>query len=64
MKFSAAECQQQSTRVKGVGDVKSALTSDMETRSLEFVQLVHFGPVFLTLYRIIVKRLHESQKRL
>ena len=44
-KFVAAGCQicqQQSTRMKGVGDLKSTLTLDMEMRSLEFAQLV-FG---------------------
>lgn len=30
----------QSTKLKGVGDLKSALTSDMEMLSLEFAQLV------------------------
>ena len=32
----------QSTKLKGVGDLKSTLTSDMEMQSLEFAQLV-FG---------------------
>ena len=32
----------QSTKMKEVGDLKSALTSDMEMQSLEFAQLV-FG---------------------
>ena len=55
MKFVAAVCQicqQQSTRMKGIGDLKSSLTLEMETWSLEFVQLV-FGMVlayyFLTM---------------
>ena len=30
----------QSTKLKGVGDLKNALTSDMEMQSLEFAQLV------------------------
>ena len=30
----------QSTKMKGVGDLKSALTSDIETQKLEFTQLV------------------------
>ena len=45
MKLVAAEhqiYQQQSTRMKGIGDLKSAFTSDMETWSLEVDQLV-FG---------------------
>jgi hypothetical protein len=29
----------QSTKIKGLGDLKSALTSDMEVQSLEFAQL-------------------------
>ena len=44
-KFVVVECQicqQQSTRMEGVGDLKSTLTSDMETRSLEFARLI-FG---------------------
>ena len=43
MKLVAAECQmcqQQSTGMKGVGDLKSALRLDVETVSLEFAQLV------------------------
>jgi hypothetical protein len=39
----------QSTKMKGVGDLKSTLTSDMEMQSLEFAQLdsgVLFGPEF------------------
>ena len=32
----------QSTKLKGIGDLKSALTSDVEMQSLEFAQLV-FG---------------------
>ena len=58
MKFVAAECQicqQQSTRMKGVGDVKSALISDMETWSLKFVQLVFclaLVQYFLILYGV------------
>lgn len=35
----------QSTKLKGVRDLKSALTSDMEMQSSEFTQLI-FGPVF------------------
>ena len=45
MKFVAAGhqiCQQQSTRMKGVRDLKSTLTLDMEMQSLEFDQLA-FG---------------------
>ena len=30
----------QSTKLKGVGDLKSTLTSDMEIRSLKFAKLV------------------------
>jgi hypothetical protein len=30
----------QSTKLKGVGELKSILTSDMEMKSLEFAQLV------------------------
>ena len=30
----------QSTKLNGVGDLKSILTSDMEMQSLEFAQLV------------------------
>ena len=37
---------QQSTKLKGVGDLKSALTSDMEMQSLEYAQLACFGPIF------------------
>jgi hypothetical protein len=54
-KFVAAECkiyQQQSTRMKGVGDLKNALTSDMELQSLEFAQQVFclaLGQYFLTM---------------
>jgi hypothetical protein len=43
MKFVAAKCQicqQQSIRMKGVGDMKRTVTSDMEMWSLEFGQLV------------------------
>jgi hypothetical protein len=35
--------------LKGVGDLKSILTSDMEMQSLEFAQLLFglcFGPIF------------------
>jgi hypothetical protein len=58
MKFVAAECQMcqlKSTRMKGVGDVKSALISDMETWSLKFVQLVFclaLVQYFLILYGV------------
>ena len=44
MKFVATEyqiCQKQSTRMKEVGDQKSILTSNMETWSLKFDQLVY-----------------------
>jgi hypothetical protein len=49
MTFVAIEyhiCQQQSTGLKGVGDLKSSLTSDIEIWSLVFAQLVLscFGP--------------------
>jgi hypothetical protein len=38
----------QSIKMKGVGDLKSALTSDMEKQSLKFAQLilVLFGSLF------------------
>jgi hypothetical protein len=36
----------QSTAMKGVGDLKSVLTSDMEMQDLEFVQLA-FGLAFV-----------------
>jgi hypothetical protein len=57
IKFVAAECQicqQQSTRMKGVGDLKSTLTSDTGTRSLEFAQLVSCLALvqYFYLYRI------------
>jgi hypothetical protein len=41
-------CQQQSTRMKGVRDLKSALTSDMETEFGVYPDgfLYYFGPVF------------------
>jgi hypothetical protein len=66
MKSAAADCQicqQQSARMKGADDLKSALTLDVETWTLEFAQLVFclaLVPVFLTLYGITVKRLLES----
>jgi hypothetical protein len=43
MKSAAADCQicqQHSARMKGAGDLKSALTSDMEMWSLELAQPV------------------------
>jgi hypothetical protein len=43
---------------KGVGDLKSALTSAMEMQSLEFAQLISCLAL-----RMTVKRLDESQKR-
>ena len=59
-KFVAAECQicqQQSTKVKGVGDLKSALTLDMEMWRLEIVQL-DFGfaliQYFLWCFRMVM----------
>lgn len=43
----------QSTKLKGIGDLKSTLMSDMEIQSLEFVQLI-FGlalvQCFLTMF--------------
>ena len=43
----------QSTKLKGAGDLKSTLTSDMEMQSLEFAQMLFslalFGPDFLTM---------------
>ena len=43
---------------KGVGDLKTSLTSDMEMQSLEFAQLVYCLALGIT-----VKWLDESQKR-
>jgi hypothetical protein len=44
---------------KGVGDLKTALTSAMEMQSLEFAQLVPYLALGIT-----VKQLDESQKKL
>jgi hypothetical protein len=35
----------QSTKLKGVGDLKSIWTSDMEMQSLEFAQLIFCHPL-------------------
>ena len=56
------QCSLQSTKMKGVRDLKSALTSDMDIQNLEFIQLVsclawssnsslgHFGVIMYILW--------------
>ena len=47
----------QSTKLKGIGDLKSVLTSDMELQSLEFAQLV-FGLVLVQYFLTVFPSLH------
>ena len=47
----------QSTKLKGAGDLKTALTSDIEMQSLEFAQLV-FGLALVQYFLTMLPSLH------